>query len=105
MEWLKDTYRISPMNSGANAIARLANNHVDLILLDYEMPVTTGPQVLEMLRADSNPADIPVIFLTGKNDKESIMTVPALKPVGYLLKTITKNDLKDSLSKFFSSKK
>ncbi|MCR5501495.1 MAG: response regulator [Lachnospiraceae bacterium] len=101
-DWLKDKYRVSMVNSGLQAITWLARNHADLILLDYEMPVTSGPQVLEMLRTDSETANTPVIFLTGKSDKESIMKVLALKPSGYLLKSIERKDLRDNLARHFT---
>ena len=77
-EWLKETYKVAMANSGLQAIKWLGKNKVDLILLDHEMPVTSGPQVLEMLRSDSETSNIPVIFLTGKGDKESVMAVVAL---------------------------
>ena len=83
----------------------LATNRPDLILLDYEMPVTTGPQVLEMIRSESKTSDIPVIFLTGKGDKESVMKVVSLKPNGYLLKTMKKDELLKSVADFFMSNK
>ena len=105
MEWLKDKYRVSMANSGMQAITWLAQNHADLILLDYEMPVTSGPQVLEMIRSDASTADLPVMFLTGKGDKESIMKVLALKPVGYQLKTITKDQLRKNIADYFLSQK
>ena len=69
------------------------------------MPVTDGPQVLEMLRSDSDTRDIPVIFLTGKSDKQSVMAVVALKPEGYFLKNIERNDLLGKLSEFFTLRK
>ena len=100
-EWLRSTYRVSMANSGLQAIKWLGSNKVDLILLDYEMPVTNGPQVLEMLRADDETKDIPVMFLTGKGDKESVMKVVSLKPEGYFLKTIQKNELLEKLDEFF----
>ena len=103
MEWLKDRYRVSVANSGMQAITWLAKNHADLILLDYEMPITSGPQVLEMIRSDAPTADIPVMFLTGKGDKESIMKVLSLKPAGYLLKTIDKKGLLENIGNFFLS--
>ncbi len=105
MDWLKDKYRVSLANSGMQAITWLAKNHADLILLDYEMPITTGPQVLEMIRSDASTADIPVMFLTGKGDKESIMKVLALKPVGYQLKTIERNELRKNIENFFGTQK
>ena len=101
MEWLKDKYRVSMANSGMQAITWLAQNHADLILLDYEMPVTSGPQVLEMIRSDVTTADIPVMFLTGHGDRESVLSVVGLKPVDYLLKTIDKKTLLDKLDDFF----
>lgn len=100
-EWLKDTYKVSMANSGLRAIKWLGSNKVDLILLDYEMPVTDGPQVLEMLRSDEETKGIPVIFLTGKDDKESVLSVLALKPEGYVLKTSGKNEIVNTVSKFF----
>lgn len=99
--WLKDTYRVSMANSGMQGITWLAKNKADLILLDYEMPVTSGPQVLEMLRTEPSTENIPVMFLTGKNDRQSIINVLALKPDDYLLKTIDMEGLKGKISEFF----
>ncbi|MCR4851317.1 MAG: response regulator [Lachnospiraceae bacterium] len=104
-EWLKADYKVSMASSGLQAIKWLGKNKADLILLDYEMPVTDGPQVLEMLRSDSDTRDIPVIFLTGKSDKQSVMAVVALKPEGYFLKNIERNDLLGKLSEFFTLRK
>ena len=100
-EWLKDKYKVSMASSGLQAIKWLGKNKADLILLDHEMPVTSGPQVLEMLRSDTDTKNIPVIFLTGKSDKDSVMSVVSLKPEGYLLKTIDKRELLDKLEEFF----
>ncbi len=100
-EWLKGTYKVSMANSGLQALKWLGKNKADLILLDYEMPVTSGPQVLEMLRSDEETKDIPVIFLTGKGDKESVMAVVALKPQGYFLKNIEREELLEKMEEFF----
>ena len=100
-DWLKGQYQVAMAGSGMQAITWLAKNHADLILLDYEMPVTSGPQVLEMIKSEPQTADIPVMFLTGKNDKESIVKVLALKPADYLLKTIDRRGLMEKLEHFF----
>jgi len=100
-EWLKNDYKVTMANSGLQAIKYLGKNKVDLILLDHEMPVTSGPQVLEMLRSDPETSGIPVMFLTGRSDKESVMAVLALKPEGYFLKTIQKAELLEKLGEFF----
>ena len=41
------------------------------------------------------------MVLTGKSDKESVMKVVALKPEGYFLKTIQKEELLENLKEFF----
>ena len=69
------------------------------------MPVTSGPQVLEMIRSETKTDTIPVIFLTGKGDRESVLKVLALKPDGYLLKSMEKTALLKSLEEFFEKKK
>lgn len=104
-EWLKGTYKIAMANSGMQAIKWLGKHKADLILLDYEMPVTTGPQVLEMLRSEEETKDIPVMFLTGKSDKQSVMSVVALKPENYFLKTIQRVELLEKLGEYFASHK
>ena len=101
MDWLKDSYRVSVANSGMNAIKWLATNRADLILLDYEMPVVTGPKVLEMIRSEESSSQIPVMFLTGNADRASIMKVIELKPADYLLKTIDRAGLHEKIDNFF----
>ena len=100
-EWLKETYKVSMANSGLQAIKWLGKNKVDLILLDHDMPITSGPQVLEMLRSDEETKSIPVMFLTGKSDKDSVMSVVELRPEGYFLKSIEREELLLKLQEFF----
>ncbi len=72
-----------------------------MILLDYEMPVCDGRQVLEMIRSEQDMASIPVIFLTGTVDRERIEKVMALKPAGYLLKTMKPAEIKKKIDEYF----
>ena len=92
-EWLKDDYEPFRVNGGEEAFSWLEQNTPDLILLDYEMPVMPGPQVLERLRDDVHTRDIPVLILTGKSDRESIMRIISLNPADYLRKTIGRDEL------------
>ena len=101
---LSDKYSVYMANSGVSAITFLAKNPVDLILLDYEMPVVNGPKVLEMLKSEPSIEAPPVMFLTAKGDKESVMTALALKPVNYLLKTMPPEDLIKTIDDFFAGR-
>ena len=103
--WLKEYYQVGMASSGVQAISYLTKNKVDLILLDYQMPVVNGPQILTMLKSETTIDDIPVMFLTGKDDRESVMSVMDLKPVDYLLKTIDKAHLHEKIDDFFLKEK
>ncbi len=100
-EGLSTSYKVLPANSGANALKILAKTKPDLILLDYEMPEMNGPQVLEALRADSETAKIPVMFLTAKSDSESIGKIEALKTQGHMMKTSPLREIKEAIQNFF----
>ena len=91
---LGEDYDVLESNSSIAAIKSITRNRPDLILLDYEMPVCDGRQALEMIRSDEDIADIPVVFLTGRGDAESVKKVMSLKPRGYLLKTMPEEDIK-----------
>ena len=103
--WLSDKYRIAAVKSGMQAITYIANHTPDLILLDYDMPIAQGPQVMEMIRSEFSASEIPIIFVTGKSDRESIMNVMRLKPQGYLLKTMSKDDIVAAIDNFFTEHK
>ena len=101
---LSEDYEVASAESGAAAIRTITLNRPDLILLDYEMPVCDGKQTLEMLRAEKVFEDIPVIFLTGRRDPQSIIQVMPLKPAGYLLKNGKPEEIKKEIDAFFAKK-
>lgn len=104
-EWLSDKYKVSIVNSAAAAISFLATNHPDLVLLDYEMPVCSGPVMLQMIRSEAKTATLPVIFLTAKGDRESVQQVLTLKPDGYLLKSMPSAKIVAAIDGFFETQK
>ena len=101
---LSRDYDVFMVTSGVNAISFLAKRPVDLILLDYEMPVVSGLQVFEMLKSEERTASIPVIFLTAKDDKETVMKVLTVKPEKYLLKNMPSEQLVKSIADFFEGR-
>ena len=100
--WLCASYNVDCSHSGASALAYLDRKRPDLILLDYEMPGMNGDQVLQRIRSNPSNERIPVIFLTGMNDKERVMKLLGQRPDGYLLKSMPREALLDSLQSFFA---
>ena len=94
---LEGTYDVTAMANGAMIDKVLATKKVDLLLLDYEMPVETGADIFKRLKKNPKTANIPVCFLTGVSDREKIMEVMSLKPNGYILKPIDMDMLSSTI--------
>lgn len=100
---LEEYYEVTLAISGAQAMTSIGKKRPDLILLDYEMPVCDGRMTLEMIRADDDMKDIPVVFLTAVNDRANIEAVLKLKPAGYFLKPAVKDKLLAEIDKILNS--
>lgn len=101
---LMEDYDVTLAASGTAAIRCIILDRPDLILLDYEMPICDGQQVLEMIRSEETLSDIPVIFLTGRSDLETVKRLVALRPEGYLVKNLRPAQIKHKIDEFFEKK-
>jgi diguanylate cyclase (GGDEF)-like protein len=66
-------YDLHSATSGRKALEKVESDNYDLILLDVRMPDMNGFDVCEQLRANPKTKDIPIIFLTGEDEAESII--------------------------------
>ncbi len=98
---LTEDYDVALAQSGTAAIRCIILDKPDLVLLDYEMPVCDGRQVLEMIRSEDALSDTPVIFLTGRSDPETVKKLVALKPDGYLVKDLKPAQIKQKIDEYF----
>ena len=86
---LKSHYEVYPAQSAEKMFEILANIKPDLILLDIGMPDPDGYEIIKQLKANEGFADIPVIFLTGKTDRNSVIKALNLGAADILFKPIT----------------
>lgn len=91
--FLADDYEVTIVDSGKKAIEFVLKHSPDLILLDYMMPLFDGPHVLEIIKKREESQNIPVLFLTSVTEREKIIQCLALKPQGYLIKPISREEL------------
>ncbi|MXP78142.1 response regulator [Lachnospiraceae bacterium WCA-9-b2] len=98
---LAEDYDVALAQSGTAALRCMILDKPDLVLLDYEMPVCDGQQVLKMMRSEETFADIPIIFLTGRADPETVKKLVALKPDGYLVKYLKPEQIKQKIDEYF----
>ncbi|WP_249012406.1 diguanylate cyclase [Conexibacter sp. DBS9H8] len=86
-------YDVLTAEDGADALT-LAREYVpDVILLDHEMPILNGHEVLAQLQADPQLAEIPVIFLTGVEDAGHMAASLAAGALDYLRKPFERREL------------
>jgi putative two-component system response regulator len=81
---LKNLYEVYAVPSAAKLFELLAKVTPDLILLDIIMPEMDGYEAIRRLKADPALADIPVIFLTSKNDERSELEGLSLGAIDYI---------------------
>lgn len=91
--YLEENYIVATAPSGKFAIKFLEQKAADLVLLDYEMPEVSGPDVLKQIRDSETLKKIPVVFLTGVSDASKIQVVLSMNPNGYLLKPVDRDKL------------
>jgi len=99
---LHNHYKIYVANSGASALMLLGKHEVNLILLDYMLPVIDGAQVLQMLKKEPSTKDIPVIFLSGVEDEAAVSYTEKLGAEGYIYKCAPAETLITTISDYFT---
>ena len=100
--WLSQDYHVSCFQHPNEALEGLKVVTPDLVLLDYEMPEMDGCSLMKSIRNDFPDPGIPIIFLTGKNDREHVFRILEYKPDGYLLKTSGRETILDTIRRFFA---
>ncbi|HEX9934290.1 MAG TPA: response regulator [bacterium] len=82
----KQGYRVITAEDGFEGFKAAIQYHPDLVLLDVMMPGTDGYEVCELLKAEEETKDIPVVFLTAKADVEDRVRGFELGAVDYITK-------------------
>ncbi len=72
--------------NGQLGLAAAAKEKPDLIVLDITMPVMTGIEMLEKLKADSELKGIPVIMLTAESGNDNVMQIVKMGVQNYIVK-------------------
>ncbi|MCL2873468.1 MAG: response regulator [Defluviitaleaceae bacterium] len=74
------------MNSGDRLLKALEKKIPDLILLDVDMPGLSGFEIIKLIKEQKKYANIPIIFLTAKNDSTSELEGLSLGAIDYITK-------------------
>ena len=98
---LREEYDVVTVNSGSRALKYLEQEKPDLILLDIQMAQKDGITTLREIRSMRGRSDIPVVMLTGVEDKDMVLESAKLGIYDYILKPFYSEDLLKRIQRVF----
>lgn len=98
-KYLQDKFEVVTESSGYKLIEKKDTYEVDLILLDYDMPIVSGLQTYEDIKKHHRLKNIPVVFMTGVYSPHIMSEVMQAGAVDCIVKTDDKNAIIASLDR------
>jgi len=86
-------FQVAAATSGAQALGMLKHMRPDTILLDIMMPEMDGYEVCRKIKEDKKFTDIPIVFLTAKNEVEDVVKGFKFGAVDYITKPFNAAEL------------
>lgn len=89
---------ITEAENGLDALEKLKDLEVDLVLTDWNMPEMNGEQLVGSLRSDPRFKETPIIMVTTRGMQDDVMTAVKIGVNGYIVKPFTPEVLKKKIS-------
>lgn len=100
--FLQDLYNVIMINSAKLALNYLLKHTPDLILLDYQMPLYNGANVMNMIQKNMPDKQIPIILLSGALSREVLQECYSFNPAAYLAKPVKKGALLETIDQILN---
>ena len=100
--FLGQEYEVLLAESGMEALGKLKDEKVDMVLLDIDMPGMNGIETFERMKEFA--AEIPVIFLTASGAEDDVVSAIRLGAVNYLKKPFRMQELMKRVAQEFDAK-
>lgn len=98
--YLKDSYRVTLISSGEEALEFLKSNKPDAIVMDFMMPGMNGLETVNEIKNREESKSIPVFFLTAVSESDKIQDLMKVGQ-GYLQKPVGRRELLSLLTNYF----
>lgn len=94
--------RLDIANDGAEAWMMIMNYQYDLVISDWNMPNKTGDELLVDIRTTAKTQGMPVIMLTARSDKDSVITALQAGATEYVAKPFKQGDILSRVKKLLN---
>jgi len=101
-------YAVCPATNGRDALDILCGRHprsFDIVLLDIEMPVMNGYEVLQAIKENPGLRELPVVMISAVNEMESVVRCIQMGAADYLHKPFNAELLRARISASLASKR
>lgn len=95
-------YIVIAARDGMEALEKLTQHKVDLVITDLNMPNMNGYELIQALREDSEYSDVPVIILSSLSNDEDIEYGLKIGANSYIIKPFDQKRIQYEVAKFIS---
>jgi two-component system, chemotaxis family, chemotaxis protein CheY len=81
--------------NGAEGLAVLAENHVDIVFCDINMPVMDGLEFIKQLASVENAKGVPVVMITTEGSESHVVQALSSGARGYIRKPFTLEQIRE----------
>lgn len=79
-------YAVVQAEDGRDGLTKMAENKIDLVITDLNMPNMNGIEMTRAIRADARFDGVPIVLLTTEGQKEKMMEGKSAGAVGWIVK-------------------
>jgi len=92
-----DLKQVVEAGNGAEALAALNENPVDIILCDINMPIMDGLEFVKQLSGVPNAKGVPVVMITTEGSEAHVVQAISAGARGYIRKPFTADQVKEQI--------
>jgi len=81
-----------PVQSGREMVEQLQRESYDMLIIDWQIPDASGPEVLTWARQNM-PAEVPVLFITSRSGEDDIVAAKSLGADDYMIKPLRRGEM------------
>ena len=97
-----DLGQIEEAGSGSEALEKLSNNTVDVMLCDVNMEPMNGIELVKKIRENSLFSNIKIVMISTERSEDIVEDCKAGGAIGYIKKPFTPETIKTELSLLFN---
>ena len=94
-----DADQVLEAENGSEALKKLDENHIDLVLADLNMPIMSGMEMIYHMRGSENTKTIPVVIVSTESNTTRVEKLLADGVSDYLHKPFTPEKLKEIITR------